>query len=275
MCASVIRLCFLFVLLLLLPVLLSCQTQPGNVDLSKLTDSVSKLSEQIKGLEESVKTSVKQEDLDTVKADVRMTKADMRAVIETVADANVVQGELAIAVRKDLPDKIAKVSSDLTPRVAKLESDLDVTKSALAATNAVIHDQNEILAQISKSDRSGNHIVALGDLRRNSPDFKREFDLAVKDSVHREPQYGTLRVKSNMSFGYVLRVNGVNWSIPAFGYRDISVPLGAVTTELVGYESPKNWWIGSPDYVRRIIIKPQPVPLAPIVWSSPNFTYVQ
>ncbi len=34
----------------------------------------------------------------------------------------------------------------------------------------------------------------------------------------------------------------------------IPVPVGTLTTELVGYESPKNWTIGPPNYAQDIRI---------------------
>jgi hypothetical protein len=39
---------------------------------------------------------------------------------------------------------------------------------------------------------------------------------------------------------------------------NVFVPTGTATTRLIGFEATKTWWIGTPDYVQRVIIAPKP-----------------
>jgi hypothetical protein len=76
---------------------------------------------------------------------------------------------------------------------------------------------------------------------------------------------GTVYVSNEMSSEQTLKVNGAYYRIPPHttNYRIESVPVGTLTTELVGYESPKNWTIAAPHYQQRIKIAPDPAPAYP------------
>ena len=76
-----------------------------------------------------------------------------------------------------------------------------------------------------------------------SPEYRRDLAQAVREAV---PSSGTLHLRNRMASAQHLRVNGVTLDVPAWSVRMFQAPAGTVTTELIGYESPKSLTVGPP-----------------------------
>ena len=81
---------------------------------------------------------------------------------------------------------------------------------------------------------------------------------------------GQVLIHNRMASALLLKVNGTVHQIPAAteGYA-ISVPVGNLSTELIGYELPKQWTITAPNYTQVIEIKPS----AAVIVQRPFFLY--
>ena len=53
-----------------------------------------------------------------------------------------------------------------------------------------------------------------------------------------------------------LEVGGGVYYVEPKRTLDVVVPAGLVTTELIGHEPPKYWWVSGPDYYQQVIIGP-------------------
>ena len=161
----------------------------------------------------------------------------LAAVVETLRDESVHKGEF----------------EDLQNRVAVLEDKLEINLKMLTDQSA---RQRQILNQISRSDGNGNYAInLLGNMQQ--PEFRQEFEDAVHKSIR---QRGTLRIKNNMAFSQNMLINNKKQIyVPPYGTIDVDVPVGTLTTELLGHEAPKNWTITAPNYYHEIVINPRPV----------------
>ena len=134
--------------------------------------------------------------------------------------------------------------------------------------------QGQIAQEVAQAD-GGTLLVP--DIRGNmerSPQFREEVSNAVHDVLR---QRGTLRIENQTGVGHTVRVVNLGRSvyIPPGGISDpIDIPVGTLSTELVGYEAPRNWNVGPPNYEQRIritqtaapvrILDVAPLPLAPV-----------
>ncbi len=269
MSVRIAGLCTLLFALLVLLGTVGCQNQPGNAAIDRLTETVNKLSDQMvtqmvtkKDLGEAGKGWATKAELDEVRADVRLAKADLKANIDAVAEQNAVQGQL-VAIQKHLPQRLARVEAELKDTSEQLVK----VKGELKANIDVVAEQSVVQGQIARRDRDGNHILAIDKMRKDSKEFQNEFTGAVRESFAPVQQQGLLHVTNLMGYAIYLKVEGLYYWIQPYTNVDIVVPLGMVTTELVGYESPKNWWIGAPDYTRRIVINPVAPPPTELYFS--------
>ena len=71
------------------------------------------------------------------------------------------------------------------------------------------------------------------------------------------PSWGVVKIENNMTTWQEIEVNGFPYGVAPLRTVQVIVPAGSVTTRLVGFEGTKSWWIGAPDYVRRLIIAPK------------------
>jgi hypothetical protein len=89
---------------------------------------------------------------------------------------------------------------------------------------------------------------------------------------------GTLYVRNNMASGYYLRINGKSKFFAPGEAPPMQVPAGTLITELEGYERPRNWTIGPPNFAQTIEINPRhttyrpasPPPASPSVVVNPS-----
>lgn len=136
----------------------------------------------------------------------------------------------------------------------------------------VAADRNDLLetvvADISMSGGSGRSIPDVRAIMED-PAGREALDQAVHGVMQRS---GTLVVENRMDSSYRLLLN--NQTYIDIGPREtkrIPVGLGTITTELVGFESPKNWSMGPPNYEQSIVIGPKPT--QSVVISSPLSYY--
>lgn len=116
-----------------------------------------------------------------------------------------------------------------------------------------IERQEEFIAGISSRDSLNNRVFSIMHTMRASPTFRQEMAQAVRESL---PSEGILRVENQVNAQYSLSVNGVQYRIPPLTTLDVRVPVGTVTTELVGQEAPRYLTVGAPQYLQRLLIQP-------------------
>jgi len=195
-----------------------------------------------------------------------------KALARKFADAEVRREKMAGDV-----EALADVVTDTNARQDELLNRLVEQAGVQQDTNA---RQEKILRAISQSDSQGNYVLNVKGNVDNSREFKQQFGDAVNESMQ---QTGVVLVTNNMSAGYYLRVNGRDWYIAAGKQRTIEVPVGPLTTELVGHEAEKTWTIGPPNYRQGIEINPRRETLSPtrevypsvagppMMWSEPVY----
>jgi hypothetical protein len=92
----------------------------------------------------------------------------------------------------------------------------------------------------------------------------------VQESLKRK---GTLRILNKMPNDQRIQVNGGDYDVRAGETLVINdMPTGTFTTELVGWEAPRNWSIAPPTYEQTITIEPAPAArVAPsrVVYEGP------
>jgi hypothetical protein len=119
-----------------------------------------------------------------------------------------------------------------------------------------VYDQEVILANIAKRisqpDGPERYIV---DIRGNlqNPTFRNELSDAINEVL---PRQGKLHVRNTMETTQTLMVNRQEYRIAPGDRLTVTVPVGSVTTELVGFEAPRNWTIAPPTFEERIVIGP-------------------
>jgi hypothetical protein len=175
-----------------------------------------------------------------------------------------------------LERKLTGDTAALRDEVATLSRGFEELKRRTDLLTDLVNDQRAIVDAISGSDPSGNRVLSLRANMRKSPQFAREVRDAVHDSMSRT---GQLFIENQMGSSYELKVNGQYHNIPAYtrSYEVRGLHVGTLTTELVGYESPKNWTLAPPHYVQRIVIAPsnsrytalRPVLDYPLVYVEP------
>jgi hypothetical protein len=149
-----------------------------------------------------------------------------------------------------------------------------VTRAEFDALAQLVHEQVGALGDIARRISEGGMDQYVLNLRSAMavPQFRDELANAVHDVIR---QRGTLRVENRSGIEHRLLINGSEHRIPALRIVEIDVPVGTLTTELVGYEAPKNWTVGPPNYQQAITITPRPTPAvyveAPVMVDSPAF----
>jgi hypothetical protein len=128
--------------------------------------------------------------------------------------------------------------------------------------------QGQIAKRVSRPDGEDAYVLSIMDNMQRSPEFRQEMDRAVHDSMRRQ---GTLAIENQMDTYQTVRVNNATYQVAPHGNLNLEVPVGTVTTELVGYEQEKHWTLGPPNYQIQIGIRPnyaQPVYVDAPVYSS-------
>lgn len=130
------------------------------------------------------------------------------------------------------------------------------TQADFEALRDRVYDQEVILANIAKRISQPNgperYIVDIRGNLQNST-FRNELSDAVTEVL---PRQGTLHIHNTMDTTQTLTVNRQEYQIAPGDRLAVTVPVGTVTTELVGFEEPRNWTIGPPTNEERIVIGP-------------------
>lgn len=152
------------------------------------------------------------------------------------------------------------------------KAEFDLFQGQLKDLAKIAADRNDLLetvvADISMGGGSGRSIPDVRAIMED-PAGREALDQAVHGVMQRR---GTLVVENRMDSGFRLLLN--NQTYIDIGPREtkrIPVELGTITTELVGFESPKNWSVGPPNYEQSIVIGPKPTQA--VVISSPLSYY--
>ena len=152
-------------------------------------------------------------------------------------------------------------AQDTDARLKKLEenvnriTDLVVALTAdVEALTALANEKEKSLRAIVEGGSEGNPLSSLKFNMEKSQAFRDEFGDAVNQSIRKE---GEIKVHNKTATWQTLKVNNrVLLTVGPGEIKVMKVPVGTVTTELVGLESPKNWTVGAPNYLQSINIEP-------------------
>jgi hypothetical protein len=218
--------------------------QPAPDDsMTQLLDAVKGLTEQVDALSGQMETV--QQELSALKGQAQPAPADLLTPVPPL-NPETPTGPVTREEFEALKTVVREQYAGLDNLVQKQEQ----TIAAIESQNVA---QEQMLAAISTPDSSGRHIPNVRAIMQD-PAGKAAMDEAVHAVMRRQ---GTVRVANRMNVGYDLLVNRTRYYIPANSTKDVSVPVGSVTTELVGYESPKNWTVAAPDYSQDVVIGPR------------------
>ncbi|HVC96208.1 MAG TPA: hypothetical protein VND64_21170, partial [Pirellulales bacterium] len=217
----------------------------------------------------------------------RIAKLDERA---TVLHKKVNDLESNVAGITSSVEEIYGTTEKLTASADKASKRVKAMEDSIAELNALIHklelkqdaliggldrelvSVNRALSDISDYDEAGNRILAV----RNTMQSKKGRE-QLSDVVHESlKRKGMLRIHNKMPYDQRIQVNGGDYDVRAGQTLVINdVPLGTLTTELVGWEAPRNWTIAPPTYEQTIMIEPARAPrVAPprvVYVDPPNF----
>ena len=170
---------------------------------------------------------------------------------ELSSPANAKTGAETPAAAEETVTTLEERVEQLEQEVRELKASLLGLQNALAEKDAELH---EIVQALSQRDSNNHPILALRSIMKNSDQFRKEMQQAVNESIQRE---GKLIVDNRTSGVQFLSVNGQTQTINALTRQEFTVPVGTLTTELVGQEAAKNWTIGAPGYRQEIVIRPR------------------
>ena len=178
--------------------------------------------------------------------------------------------------------------SDIETKTAPLEpirEELDGLKSMADQLKPVVEelveiatDQDAKLGAIAKKVSEGGGDTWVPDISGawQNQEFQQDMRRAVHDSMDRQ---GTVWIHNKTTVGHTVLVNHSQYVYVGPG-QDRSVEglsVGTISTELLGYERPRNWTLGPPNYEQHVDIVPNsPVRViaARPVSGSPTVTTV-
>jgi hypothetical protein len=151
------------------------------------------------------------------------------------------------------PDELAKLKQE----VEELKSKVDKLQPKVDTLTEIAADQDAKLGAVAKKISENGTDTWIPDIRRAwaSKEFREDMSREVRDSLQ---QQGSLQIRNKTSIDQTLLINGSQHvDIPAGETRVVrDLPCGTVSTELLGYEAPRNWTIGPPNYEQTIDITP-------------------
>ncbi|HIA18773.1 MAG TPA: hypothetical protein EYN70_05030 [Planctomycetaceae bacterium] len=180
--------------------------------------------------------------------------AELTKAVSKLSEQMVTTDDLNNLVTKgELQSKVKALSAAIQDQSIQIQAMRTEFVELLAAVDAQVEEQGKILAAISRRDKDGNYTLPLESIMDNSPSFSKEMKDVVNKSIR---THGTLLIENKMNLAQSLRVNGQDYRIPAKSKLNVPVPVGTVTTELVGYEAPKHLTVSPPTYLQRVVISP-------------------
>jgi len=229
-----------------------------------LTDQVNQLTAQMATVQQELK-QLKQQD----------SSAAQGPMVPVPGSESTPTGPVARREFEELKAQVDQLETVVREQYAGQEKTLKEVQVAIDTLRQQNVSQEELLAAISEYDRDGLAIPNVRAIMKSS-DGREALDEAVHQVMKRQ---GAVVVENRLGQGYTLRVNrSESHYIGPYETKRIPVPVGTITTELVGYESPKNWSVGPPNYEQRIAIGPSPaaspVVLTPAYYWDPLLGWI-
>lgn len=220
---------------------------------------------------EDLKTSVNQR-LDQVQQNM-VTRQQLNEAIQAEMTAAMsrfaTKAEMAEYAPRTEIDELKKQLATLQESFDDQAAQLNQFRQQMGEQVTTLNDQatqiQQVVNAISRTDSQQRPILDLNSSMQ-SQEFQQDLSGAVHNSLQRQ---GELEINNQMTTVQYLRVNGQMYSIPPLTNSKVTVPVGTLTTELLG-ESPKNWSIAPPSYRQGIIIAPRQ---SSVVVASPVVVY--
>ncbi|MHC4399609.1 MAG: hypothetical protein ACYTG0_08010 [Planctomycetota bacterium] len=207
--------------------------------------------------EEGAVGEVKQADLDALNERLRSLEDKVQKLLDALQPAE------PPAEEKEAPNAVRKIPAPESSEAADTakQQEMEVLWELVTDHDARLAD---LVSEISRGGQGG-YMLAVRNLMQKEQ-FREDLSGAIHELIR---QRGTLRVDNKSGVSHQMRVNGRIYPIPAGRAVDIEVPVGTVTSELIGYERAKNWMVGPPNYFQSITITPTaaPAPVASYVYD--------
>jgi hypothetical protein len=145
----------------------------------------------------------------------------------------------------------------VTQQVESLRGRLDKVEPGVESLVQIAVDQDAKLGAIAKKVSQGGADTWVPDIRRawENDEFRQDMQRAVHGSMG---QQGTLWLHNKSTVGHTVIVNN-NQHVyvgPGQDYAVRNLAVGTISTQLHGYESPRNWTLGPPNYEQHVDIIP-------------------
>lgn len=236
------------------PAWLAAQQPTSAGATQQLTNSVTQLTQQVSQLAGQLK--IMQEDINQLKAQSPQQQAGAPEAVASAAGKAKEEStdRITRAEFQALQDQV-KANTDLIDSVDdRLASMREDNKELLAQVFEQNNQQSELLAAISTQGAAGNPIPNLRAIMNDSQG-RQTLEGAVHEVMRRQ---GTVTIENRMPQGYSITLNRQPHYVASGEIKTFSgVPVGNVTTELVGYEEPKHWALTPPAYDLKIVIAPR------------------
>ncbi len=225
------------------PVGLAAQEAAGGASTTQRTDAVAQLTQRMTQL------STQLQQVQNELAELKAARPTPGQPSDIAADAGGVTRAEFDALKTKV-QAITDLIDSVDDQLASMARDAQEFADQVQQQNAV---QEQMLAAISSTGAGGNPIPNLRAVMSDSRG-RQILEEAVHQSLRR---VGTVTIQNEMGQSYTMRVNGQTHVVPAGGITTVQdVPVGNVTTELVGYEDPKLLALTPPEYTLKILIKP-------------------
>jgi len=141
----------------------------------------------------------------------------------------------------------------------------------LVLQNRTILEQ--VAENVSNRPGQGTYVPNIRTAMDQSEQFRKDMKDVVRKSM---AQQGTLVIHNKTAIGKHVRIRAAGKDttvyVPEGATHREAVPVGTVSTELLGHEAPKSWMVGPPNNAQEIDILPASPPaliVSPPVYESP------
>ncbi|MGO9108626.1 MAG: hypothetical protein ACLP9L_05275 [Thermoguttaceae bacterium] len=192
--------------------------------------------------------------------DEMASKRDLAATEDTLAKAHNDLGGRVSQLDTRVGQLAARVDQDIQARLDKLDTGLRETNQRLAAgENSAAIGNHVVDWRLHKLEEPG-HAPTFQGVGYGPGDAPRlpSPSPSAQPSDTTSRTWGVIEIQNNMADWEYMEVNGTATGIAPHTTSHIIVPAGKATTRLIGFEGTKTWWVGSPDYVQRVVIAPKP-----------------
>jgi hypothetical protein len=159
-----------------------------------------------------------------------------------------------------VPEELAgvkKTLEDLQLGVTAVEGDVADLKDVAKDLAEIAATQNGKLDSIAKSVSQGGAETWIPNIKRawDVPEFRQDMRRVVHGSMRRQ---GTLWIHNRTGVAHTVLVNNSQhvYVGPGEDREVANLSVGTISTELLGYERPRNWTLGPPNYEQHVNIVP-------------------